>query len=60
MKRLTISDMENMTADQLRKQRSWRQAALAAGAVDPKQMADISREVYNIDNVLYQRGEKSW
>lgn len=59
MKRLRISDMENMTPDQLRTERNWRQRALAAGAIEPKQMADISREVYNIDNVLYQRGEKS-
>jgi hypothetical protein len=51
---------QQRTADELRGERSWRQRALAAGAVDPKQMAKISREVREIDAELSRRGERSW
>jgi len=51
---------DTATADQLRKERSWRQAGLAAGAIDPKQMTKISEDVRMIDRELNRRGERSW
>lgn len=60
MKRLTARDTYTMTPDELRKERSWRQGALAAGAIDPKQMDGISAEVREIDAMLTRLNERHW
>lgn len=54
------SDVLRMTPDQLRASRSWRQAGLAAGVIDPKQMLRVSREVRVIDARLRELGERAW
>lgn len=60
MRRLSARDIYTMPFDELRKERAWRQRALAAGAIDPKQMQDISNEVREIDAMLTQHGERRW
>lgn len=50
----------NLTATELRAERFWRQRALAAAAIDPKQMHQISAEVREIDQKLRSMGERGW
>ena len=55
-----MKPFDEQSAVQLRAERQWRQRAPAAGAIDPKQMFDISAEVRKIDAELRHRGERSW
>lgn len=48
------------TPDELRTERFWRQRALAAAVIDPKQMHRVSAEVREIDAELDRRGERHW